>query len=418
MASSSVSQESLDTEDFAISARKSKIRTLRARGLMNPLPRSTDREREEDPCDRDRFDEDTDTPGWGVIPEHESPSRCTPASRTKDKRMRPNHLHKGKLPKDKRKLREKRRSTGVGLGGLAHLASTESTGDSLDEDDEDPKGSTETKRNTSYNEIIDEDNPQTPSDDHRIPKGFISRRTKSPSDLEADLEDNQDYDSTVSQSETNLTLIGKSDSTESNYEHSPKLTHGRNVFVPTNNMSPRPFKPYSPNISDADSRLPSSSLSSVPGRQARHGTSAATRWREMDRNNSLDNKNLPVIKPLTSVLNCYHERKSDSDNNSSVRSGYSHHDNGSGVNSKRFSPQSKEDEKLQLEQLLAKEKEENKKLKALLESKDKKIAELEKEVSSLNKDLEDFDDENQKLVLENNSLIRAVSNLSITSTAV
>ncbi len=32
----------------------------------------------------------------------------------------------------------------------------------------------------------------------------------SPSDLEADLEDNQDYDSTVSQSETNLSLIGQS----------------------------------------------------------------------------------------------------------------------------------------------------------------------------------------------------------------
>ena len=32
----------------------------------------------------------------------------------------------------------------------------------------------------------------------------------SPSDLEADLEDNQDYDSTVSQSETNLTIIGQS----------------------------------------------------------------------------------------------------------------------------------------------------------------------------------------------------------------
>ena len=31
----------------------------------------------------------------------------------------------------------------------------------------------------------------------------------SPSDLDADLEDNQDYDSTVSQSETNLTMIGQ-----------------------------------------------------------------------------------------------------------------------------------------------------------------------------------------------------------------
>lgn len=134
MASSSVSQESLDTEDFAISVRKSKIRNMRARGL-NSLPRSTDREREEDPYEKDyRLDEDTDTctPGWsagGVIPEHESPSRSTPASRAKDKRTRPNHLHKGKLPKDKRKLREKRRSTGVGLGGLAHLPSTEVSAD-------------------------------------------------------------------------------------------------------------------------------------------------------------------------------------------------------------------------------------------------------------------------------------------------
>lgn len=36
----------------------------------------------------------------------------------------------------------------------------------------------------------------------------------SPSDLEADLEDNQDYDSTVSHSETNLTLIGRSESSD------------------------------------------------------------------------------------------------------------------------------------------------------------------------------------------------------------
>jgi len=35
----------------------------------------------------------------------------------------------------------------------------------------------------------------------------------SPSDLDADLEDNQDYDSTVSQSETNLTMIGQSQPT-------------------------------------------------------------------------------------------------------------------------------------------------------------------------------------------------------------
>ncbi|XP_060071643.1 PRKC apoptosis WT1 regulator protein-like [Ylistrum balloti] len=410
MASSSVSQESLDTEDFAISIRKSKIRNMRARGL-NPLPRSTDREREEDSCD---IPCDQDTPGWGVIPEHESPSRCIATSRTKDKRTRPNHLHKGKLPKDKRKLREKRRSTGVGLGGLAHLPSTESTGDSLDEDDEDPKGSTETKRNTSYNEIIDEDNPQTPSDDRHIPKGFISRRTKSPSDLEADLEDNQDYDSTVSQSETNLTLIGKPDSKESNYKHIPKYGPGSNVDIPSTKVSH--IKPYSsPNI--CDTKPLSSSSSSLQGsHHSRYGYSTnAAEWQEAEEN-SVVKKDLPVIKPLTSVVNRYKESKSDSDNNG--YSGFRHHDNvqRSGVSHKLFLNRSKANESL--EQLLEKEKEENRKLKAMLESKDKKIAELEKEVSSLNKDLEDFDDENQKLVLENNSLIRAVSNLSITSTAV
>ncbi|OWF48154.1 uncharacterized protein LOC110453431 [Mizuhopecten yessoensis] len=422
MASSSVSQESLDTEDFAISVRKSRIRNMRARGL-NPGPRNTDREREEDPYERDnRLDEDTDTPGWGVIHEHESPARSNPTSRTKDKRTRPNHLHKGKLPKDKRKLREKRRSTGVGLGGLAHLASAESTGDSLDEDDEDPKGSTETKRNTSYNEIIDEDNPQTPSDDHRIPKGFMSRRTKSPSDLEADFEDNQDYDSTVSQPETNLTLIGKSDSTESNHVHSPMLGHGRGMFVPSHHVSAEPFIHFSShNTSNPDSKPPTPSPYAGLGRQSRYGIATnAARCRKTELN-STDTKDLPVIRPLTSVINRYQERKSDSDNNGF--SGYRHHDPehlpGSVMSHRPFLNQSlKEDEKIKLEQLLEKEKEENRKLKEMLESKDKKIAELEKEVSSLNKDLEDFDDENQKLVLENNSLIRAVSNLSITSTPV
>ena len=58
--------------------------------------------------------------GVGAGADHESPTRSA-ASRLKEKaRSRANHLHKGKLPKDKRKLREKRRSTGV-----VHLPSTE-----------------------------------------------------------------------------------------------------------------------------------------------------------------------------------------------------------------------------------------------------------------------------------------------------
>lgn len=109
MASSSVSQESLDTVDFEQSARKSKIRSLRAKGV---LPRSN--ERDVEPVDRDQNGDD------GFSGDHESPSRGGVA-RMKDKRNRPSHLHKGKMGlKDKRKLREKRRSTGV-----VHLQSTE-----------------------------------------------------------------------------------------------------------------------------------------------------------------------------------------------------------------------------------------------------------------------------------------------------
>lgn len=119
MASSSVSQESLDMEDYDYCARRTKIRTLRARG---ELPgRSGDREGG-DSCEREGRDlngERSENGPTGVIQDHDSPTRSA-ASRVKNTRNRPNHLHKGKLPKDKRKLREKRRSTGV-----VHLASTE-----------------------------------------------------------------------------------------------------------------------------------------------------------------------------------------------------------------------------------------------------------------------------------------------------
>lgn len=40
----------------------------------------------------------------------------------------------------------------------------QSTGDSLDDDDNEEEKLSEAKRNTSYNEVIDADNPQTPSE--------------------------------------------------------------------------------------------------------------------------------------------------------------------------------------------------------------------------------------------------------------
>ena len=69
-------------------------------------------------------------------------------------RNHPNKTHhamKGKQQRDRRKLREKRRSTGV-----VHLASTESTGGSTSGEEEmsECDVGTETKRNTQQNEII------------------------------------------------------------------------------------------------------------------------------------------------------------------------------------------------------------------------------------------------------------------------
>ena len=69
-------------------------------------------------------------------------------------RNHPNKTHhqlKGKQQRDRRKLREKRRSTGV-----VHLASTESTGGSTSGEEEmsECDVGTETKRNTQQNETI------------------------------------------------------------------------------------------------------------------------------------------------------------------------------------------------------------------------------------------------------------------------
>ena len=122
MASSSVSQESLDYEDLEVSARRSRIRTLRSRTVSAHKNESIETTGDDKDQDGDTFDMmDRDPPfqplqNLGI--DHESPTRM--ASRLKDKRGRPNHLHKGKAVKDKRKLREKRRSTGV-----VHLPATE-----------------------------------------------------------------------------------------------------------------------------------------------------------------------------------------------------------------------------------------------------------------------------------------------------
>lgn len=489
MASSSVSQESLDTVDFDLSARKSKIRSLRAKGALN-------RSEREEPSERDQNGDD------GCNVDHDSPSRGG-MGRAKDKRTRPSHLHKGKMGlKDKRKLREKRRSTGV-----VHLQSTESTGDSLDDEDEleetsEVKTVSETRKNTSYNEAfsaegrrhravndvarkaalynerVDDNQPQSPSDRFVGRTVYPVGRNKSPSDLEADLEDNQDYDSTVSHSETNLSVIGKSESTDSN-TYSPKTTRPPNSAYsrispsdvssankpssPRNNRpweSPRANNKQSSPSSDQDSRQTHSVLNRYPFSTNQNA------------NKDADQSNKP--KSFPSVLSRYPQSVQEQDNKpQSVSQRQSNRDNSQShshqdpqtrsrfnpdTDRKRYEPSYRgntenqtgsqlsdrfsenlhisnqrrfprhniddsttkldeertkfKEERAKLEKKLDEEREENRNLKALLETKEQKIEELEREIYCLNKDLEDLDEDYQKLQVENHALIRTVSQLS------
>ncbi|KAK3926448.1 PRKC apoptosis WT1 regulator protein [Frankliniella fusca] len=206
MASSSVSQEDVEN-DFELSSRRSRIRTARAR-TVNPTSRIGEID---DSLGEMKVSESLNVGGQNCGEHDASPK---PLSRTKEKRTnrnvpvrqpladhlnRPNHLAKGKQPRDRRKLREKRRSTGV-----VHLPSTESTGGSTGEDDGDILSMTaETRRNTIQNEHLVHDSVP---EEKGSSKAFSQRRSKSPSDLEADDEDNQDLDS-LNQSDSTVSSV-------------------------------------------------------------------------------------------------------------------------------------------------------------------------------------------------------------------
>lgn len=445
MASSSVSQESLDIEDYELSARKSRVRALRAQRVL--YPRGGERETDGTGDVKDVNGDE----GTGVSPEplvHDSPTRSTAVQRAKDKRAR----QKGKLPKDKRKLREKRRSTGV-----VHLASAESTGDSLDEEDDgEEKCLTEAKKNTAYNEVIDADNPQTPSEvtqrirqfqnitvnsgtnssvQNMAPRGYRNRRNKSPSDLDADLEDNQDYDSTFSQSDTNLTLIDQSETKDT--EHAPRVpprTYNQSKFISDSSKS---FRPVVTNFESKQTQDTVPQLYSVrpPFHSKSHSDSvsrnvdsyqAAPKSPKSRLSSSSSNQSTDLVKepvrPVSSVLARYQqqERERQEDAQSTgYKSRFSNRDYAGvrGPIGQQFATSilnrdSKDDEKRKLEKELEREKEENRRLQKLIEERDRRIAELEKDMTLMNKDLEDFEEENQKLHIENQALIRAVGQLS------
>lgn len=447
MASSSVSQESLDIEDYELNARKSRVRALRAQRIQNPRTGERDQEGAGDGEDINGDD------GTGISPDpvglHDSPTRSSAVQRAKDKRAR----QKGKLPKDKRKLREKRRSTGV-----VHLPSTESTGDSLDDDvNEEEKCLNEAKRNTAYNEVIDADNPQTPSEvmqrirqfqnisvssknsvQNMAPRGYRNRRNKSPSDLDADLEDNQDYDSTYSQSDSNLTLIDQSDAKDS--EHAPKVPaqiYSQSKFSSDSTMS---FKPNVPNISNLETKHTQNSVPQLysiksPSHIKSHADSTsrnayhvygAPKSPKSHALSSSSNQNADLVRepvrPVSSVLAKYQQQEKERQEESQTtgyKSRFREREYGGvrGPIGQQFATSllnrdNREEEKRKLEKELEQQKEENRRLQRIIEDKDKRIAELERDMGLMNKDLEDFEEENQKLHIENQALIRAVGQLS------
>ncbi|XP_017790722.1 PREDICTED: PRKC apoptosis WT1 regulator protein-like isoform X3 [Habropoda laboriosa] len=187
MASSSVSQEDFDN-DFELTSRRSRIRTARARVVPPRAGDSSSINYQKNAQNAEESQGVCDTSSNSVLPPDHENQQNKPIMRKQDKRVtgrvffsvvsclhRPTHINKGKQQRDRRKLREKRRSTGV-----VHLQSTESTGGSTGEDEED----LETKHNTHHNEFLDHELIE-----ERTAKMFTQRRNKSHSDLEADDEE-------------------------------------------------------------------------------------------------------------------------------------------------------------------------------------------------------------------------------------
>ncbi|XP_015584924.1 PRKC apoptosis WT1 regulator protein isoform X6 [Cephus cinctus] len=175
MASSSVSQEDFDN-DFELTSRRSRIRTARARVVP---PRAGDvssinfqknaaEEEAQGVCDS--------SSNCVLLPEHDV-QQNKPIMRKQDKRVagRPTHINKGKQQRDRRKLREKRRSTGV-----VHLPSTE----------------------------------------ERATKVYAQRRNKSHSDLEAD---DEEFDSLNQSDSVNQSDHGNHEPQSTSTVNRPRL---------------------------------------------------------------------------------------------------------------------------------------------------------------------------------------------------
>jgi len=409
MASSSVSQDDIDN-DFEKNSRRSRIRTARARQI-NPsgcrmesnqvIPPNAEQVEHVEIEDQNGSgisgaNYSTNASGTGCSDsrggasgggannavnkydklvaapdenaEHETSPKPIIRSGKEKRPQKMHHANKGKQQRDRRKLREKRRSTGV-----VHLASTESTGGSTTGDDEESSDAAqgqggaavdkvllETRRNTYQNESIansyrqaqeklgwsndcdsqPENNnggalggalgsggPSGSSGSSSLyppslvsfpPRTGKSRRNKSPSDLEAD--DENDHDS-LNQSETgsNLSLSGAT-----------------------------------PTASGATPTLTT--------------VTSPTEQQKVTRTASLTNSNTPVVRPTTPI----------------------------GEQVEDFSRVC----------------EENKRLHSMLEEKDRRIHLLEFKVNQLMKDTRTIAEENARYQKENSTLVKALSTLT------
>nr|XP_050857470.1 PRKC apoptosis WT1 regulator protein-like isoform X2 [Vespula vulgaris] len=232
MASSSVSQEDFDN-DFELTSRRSRIRTARAR--VGP-PRTGDTASitfQKSAPDSEESQGICNSSSNSVPPSEHDGQQNKPIMRKQDKRVtgRPTHINKGKQQRDRRKLREKRRSTGV-----VHLPSTESTGGSTGEDEEELSGTClETKNNTHHNEFLDHELIE-----ERSVKVYTQRRNKRHyrtsyrsclirhgchSDLEAD---DEEFDS-LNQSDS----VNQSDHTNHEPQTSLNITNRPRLPTPT-----------------------------------------------------------------------------------------------------------------------------------------------------------------------------------------
>ncbi|XP_006613740.1 PRKC apoptosis WT1 regulator protein-like isoform X8 [Apis dorsata] len=217
MASSSVSQEDFDN-DFELTSRRSRIRTARARVVPPRTGDSSSINFQKNVQNTEESQGVCDTSSNSVLPPEHDNQQNKPIMRKQDKRVpgRPTHINKGKQQRDRRKLREKRRSTGV-----VHLPSTESTGGSTGEDEEDLSGTClETKHNTHHNEFLDHELIE-----ERTAKMFTQRRNKSHSDLEAD---DEEFDS-LNQSDS----VNQSDHGNHEPQSSVNATNQPRLSTPT-----------------------------------------------------------------------------------------------------------------------------------------------------------------------------------------